>query len=101
MSNPIETVTVTLPTTRADGSAFAATDYSAAHIFKDGKQIGSITAPALTFVDPTPLTPGAYSYTATIVDTLGQESDPSVAVVATVAAQPVKPSAPTIAVTLA
>jgi hypothetical protein len=44
------TITIALPPTYDDGTTpFTAADYGGAHVFQNGVQIGSITAPALTF----------------------------------------------------
>lgn len=96
------TVTLLLPTTRTDGTAFGTADYGGAHIFRDGAQIGSVAAPSLVFTDALP-GPGTFTYTATVFDVQSPpaESGASVAVAVTVAAPLASPSAPTITVTVA
>ena len=96
------TITLVLPTTRTDGSAFSASDYGGAHILRDGAKVASITAPALSFVDAS-LAPGTYAYTASVFDTQtpSVESALSAAVSATVVAVLAAPSAPTLTVVVA
>lgn len=98
-------ITLTLPSTYSDGSPFSAANYGGAVLFKAGTQIGQITAPTLTFTDPTVTdqTPGTFSYTAAIHDTNGQPSPQSEPAILTVTAAPPAPtpSAPTISVALA
>ena len=98
-------VTVILPTTRTDGSAFTAADYGGAHIFRsdDGganfNKIATVLAPALTFVDQN-VAVGTHQYDASIFDTQTPpvESADSPAVESDVAAVLAPPSAPTITV---
>lgn len=93
-------ITLSLPTTRADGTPFPASDYGGAHILSNGQVLATLTAPALSFVDPS-VVPGVTVYTATIFDTqtppvVSAASGPVTAPSAPLAA----PSAPGITVVL-
>ena len=101
-------VTVALPTTRTDGTAFSAADYGGTHIFRsdDGgstfNKIATILAPALTFTD-TDVAVGAHQYDASVFDTQVPpvESAASANVEYDVAAVLAPPAAPTVTVTAA
>lgn len=96
------TITVVLPTTRKDGTAFTPADYGSANIFKDGVSIASLTAPALVAAD-TAVVPGVSVYTCTITDTQSppQVSDLSAPVTAPKSAVLAAPGAPALTVTVA
>lgn len=100
-------VTVTLPTTRTDGSPFTAADYGGAHIFRadnggTATQLGTVTAPGLTFTDSNVPAPDNAAYTASVFDTSTPplESAQSAAADVTVPAPVAAPSAPTITAAL-
>jgi len=98
------TITLTLPTTRADGSAFAAADYGGATIFADGSFLTTLSAPELVATDAA-VVPGTTVYTVSIFDTqtppvtsaLSEPVTAPVLVVPPLAA----PGSPTITVTVA
>ena len=98
------TITITLPTTRKDGSAFAATDYGAATVFRDGAPIATLAAPELMATDSA-VVPGTSVYTALIVDT---QTPPVASELSAPVTAPVlgvtplaAPGAPTLTVTVA
>lgn len=62
------TITLTLPTTRADGTPFAAADYGGASIFANGTLLTTLAAPSLVATDAA-VVPGVTVYTASIFDT--------------------------------
>lgn len=88
-------VSFSLPLFYADGTTtWAAANYGGAVIFRDGAQIGTVTAPALTYTD-TNIPIGSHSYTAEVTDKVtGLVSSMSAVVKYTQAGQP--PGAPTI-----
>ena len=47
----IATISISLPTTRADGTPFDASMYGGAHILRDGTIIVTLAAPSLVGVD--------------------------------------------------
>ena len=98
------TITVILPTTRADGSAFGSGDYGGGTVYRDGVAVAQLVAPSLTATDAG-VVPGVSVYTATIFDTQSPAvtSGLSQAVTAPGVVVPVlaAPSAPGLTVTVA
>jgi hypothetical protein len=88
-------VSFTLPLSYADGTTpWPAANYGGATVFRNGTQIGTVVAPALTYNDTT-VPVGKQSYTVEVTDSVtGLTSAASVAVTYTQAGQP--PGAPTI-----
>jgi hypothetical protein len=88
-------VTFTLPSTYADGTtAWPAANYGGAIVFRNGTQIGTVTAPALTYID-TAVPFGTNSYGVEVTDKVtGLTSAVSAAVNYVQAGQ--APGAPTI-----
>jgi hypothetical protein len=96
------TVSLVLPATRVDGSAFGTADYGGAHVFRDGVALGTVAAPALSFVD-SGLAPGTYVYSASVFDAQVPpvEGAQGVAAAVTVAAVLAAPGVPVVTVTVA
>lgn len=102
-------ITVTLPTTRVDGSAIALTDIDSVIIFKAVGPAaaaalttlhGPFTTPTVTFTDSTPDVGQDDNYSADVVDTAGNTSGISNVVDISVPAPLAAPSAPTVAAVL-
>lgn len=97
------TVSLVLPSTRVDGSAFGTADYGGAHVFRDGVAIGTVAAPALSFVDAN-LAPGTYVYSASVFDMQVPPVEGAQGVAAAVTVVPVvlaAPGVPVVTVTVA
>jgi hypothetical protein len=88
-----ETLNWTIPPTRTDGTVLNPSDVASVLIFDGTTQIGTAPGGSLTgtFTTP-PLTEGTHSFTAEVVDTLGNDSAASNVVTQAVAVAP--PSAP-------
>jgi hypothetical protein len=110
MSNSAQTqVVVTLPTTRVDGSALAATEIATMTLSKaNGAAAAAVvdtveapfSSPSVTFVDPSPDFGSTDNYSATVTDVEGNVS--AVGLAAPVAVPPsvlAAPSPPTVAAT--
>lgn len=95
------TITLTLPTTRADGTPFAASDYGSAQVLKDGAVLTTLTAPNLVATDSL-VVPGASVYTASISDTQTPPATSALSAPVTApAAALAAPGAPSLSVTVA
>jgi hypothetical protein len=100
------TVTITLPTTRTDGSPLALTDIATVTLSKasgsspaavvDTVQ-GPFTAPTVTYTDSSPDFGATDTYSATVTDAEGNVSAPGTASVVIPPSQLAAPSAPTVA----
>lgn len=63
-------ITLVLPTTYADGTTpWPAKNYGGAIVFRDGTQIGTVSAPALTYNDLN-VPVGTHSYTVEVRDSV-------------------------------
>jgi hypothetical protein len=88
-----ETLNWTIPPTRTDGTVLNPADVASVLIFDGATQIGTAPGGSLSGSFTTPaLTEGTHSFTAEVVDTLGNDSAPSNVV--TQAVSVAAPSAP-------